>query len=301
MVHQFIIANKISLEQIMNVRFLLSCDAFYSSRVTMTVGAGTGFNDKPDLHPSFYNTDWMAFLPDETPLSAIAIPGTHESLTLHGGPLTVCQVWTLKKQLRVGIRYLDVHAGIWFPTQKEIYIRDGIWMFWQHMDLGEVLKQISDFLKIHKNETVLLKLTLHGLYKSKVEDLVKTMIGKFQNTVWTKMSVPKIKQVRGKIVFLRSETFHSGADNEKSTLFESNKLKNVKEKMKQMKSRICAHQIVVTETAATALRSPKSLARRVNLQLSELIQKYKTLSLNPACLGVFSMDFPSAETISNML
>uniref|UniRef100_A0A3B3BHZ2 Phosphatidylinositol-specific phospholipase C X domain-containing protein n=1 Tax=Oryzias melastigma TaxID=30732 RepID=A0A3B3BHZ2_ORYME len=242
----------------------------------------------------------MTFLPDETPLSAITIPGTHESLTLYGGPLAVCQIWTLKEQLRVGVRYLDVHVGIWFPTQKEIYIRDANWMFWQHMDLGKVLKEISDFLEIHKTETVLLKLSLHGLYKSKVEKSVKTMIGKFQNIVWTKMSIPTIKEVRGKIVFLRSETFKSGADNEKTQLFESNKLKNVKEKIKQIKSRICTHQIVVTENPATVLRSPKSLARRINLQLSDLIQEHKAMSSNSSCLGVLSMDFPSAETITKI-
>ncbi|XP_029299576.1 uncharacterized protein LOC115016051 [Cottoperca gobio] len=77
---------------------------------------GTAFNDNKTLDPEFYNLDWMRFIPDETPVSAISIPGTHESLSLHGGPLDKCQVWTLKDQLNVGIRYFEMHAGIWLPT-----------------------------------------------------------------------------------------------------------------------------------------------------------------------------------------
>ncbi|XP_034456201.1 uncharacterized protein LOC117770658 [Hippoglossus hippoglossus] len=75
-------------------------------------GSGTGFNDDPAIDPRLYNLDWMKSVPDETLISALSIPGTHESLSLHGGPLAKCQVWTLDKQLNLGVRYFDLHVGI---------------------------------------------------------------------------------------------------------------------------------------------------------------------------------------------
>jgi hypothetical protein len=54
--------------------------------------------------------DWMRSLPDSTPLSAISIPGTHDSAALHGGLAAQCQSWTIKDQLEAGIRFIDVRC-----------------------------------------------------------------------------------------------------------------------------------------------------------------------------------------------
>ncbi|XP_070702945.1 uncharacterized protein [Pempheris klunzingeri] len=123
------------------------------SRITSCSASWRGFNDNPEVDPRLYNLNWMKSIPDDTPVSAISIPGTHESLSLYGGPLATCQVWNLEKQLKMGLRYFDLHAGIWLPNQKHIYIRDSHWMFWQHTDFGEVLKIIFSFLKDHGSET----------------------------------------------------------------------------------------------------------------------------------------------------
>lgn len=54
------------------------------------------FNDKQTLNlPENYAIDWMKTLDDNKFISDIAIPGTHESLALHGGPAAECQAWSL--------------------------------------------------------------------------------------------------------------------------------------------------------------------------------------------------------------
>ncbi|XP_047461592.1 1-phosphatidylinositol phosphodiesterase-like [Mugil cephalus] len=244
--------------------------------------------------------DWMKEIPDDTPISAISIPGTHESLTLYGPPLTKCQIWTLKQQLYVGIRYFDVHAGIWFPTEKLIYIRDSHWMYWQHMQFDEVLSDILKFLKDHNDETVLLKMTLHGLYKGKVVQLLNNLIGKHKKRIWTESSVPEMKKARNKVVFLWSDTFHVGIKNHESSLFIHNKLKNIEKGIKQMKSHICDHHIVLTDTTTSIFTNPKTLARKVNMELSNLVMQKKQISTQ-GCFGILSLNFPSADLIKNII
>uniref|UniRef100_A0A3P8NPW4 Phosphatidylinositol-specific phospholipase C X domain-containing protein n=1 Tax=Astatotilapia calliptera TaxID=8154 RepID=A0A3P8NPW4_ASTCA len=259
------------------------------------------FNENPDLDPRSYNLDWMKSIPEETPLSAISIPGTHESLTLYGGPLAICQVWNLKQQLNVGVRYFDLHAGIWLPTQKNVYIRDSHWMFWQHTELDNVIRDILDFLRDHKSETVILKVTLHGLYKKQVAQLTKELIDNFRNKIWTQTMTPNMKVARGNIVFLQTDVFHAGTENHDSHFFERNRLKNVEERLKQIKSHICEHHIVVTETSTSLFNNPKILARNVNEQLYDFVDWHKKISKNYGCLGVISMNFPSAQLIKNII
>ncbi|XP_054462549.1 1-phosphatidylinositol phosphodiesterase-like [Anoplopoma fimbria] len=169
-------------------------------RITFCSSSWTGFNDNSILDRKFYNLNWMKDIPENTPVSAIAIPGTHESLSLHGGPLVKCQIWTLEDQLNVGIRYFDVHAGIWLPNQKHIYVQDRHWMFWQHIRLDEVLPIILDFLK-----------------------------------------------------------------------------------------------------DTSRIKSPKMFAKKVNKQLYNFVVQHKNSSLNQGCLGVLSMNFPSADLIQNII
>ncbi|XP_039977825.1 mucin-5AC-like [Xiphias gladius] len=273
----------------------------YWPGITSCSGAGTGFNDHPATDPRFYNLDWMKSIPDETPVSAISIPGTHESLSLHGGPLVICQVWTLDKQLKVGLRYFDVRAGIWWHSQKHLYIRDSHWLFKQNFQFDDVLRVIFNFLNIHSSETVLVKVTLHGLFKGKVAKLMKQLIEKHRNRIWTKLSAPNMQEVRGKIVLLQSDTFNLGTKNHESFFFENNRLINVESKIRKIKSKICDHHIVLTDSAPSRFRKPKTLAKEVNKQLNEFVVQHKKSSLNQGCLGVLSMNFPSANLIKNII
>uniref|UniRef100_A0A8D3D5Z3 Phosphatidylinositol-specific phospholipase C X domain-containing protein n=1 Tax=Scophthalmus maximus TaxID=52904 RepID=A0A8D3D5Z3_SCOMX len=218
-----------------------------------------GFNDDPDIDPRFYNLDWMESIPDETSVSALSIPGTHESLSLHGGPLAICQVWTLDKQLKMGLRYFDVHVGNFFYTQKYIYIRDSHWMFWQHIDFDEVLRTIFHFLNGHSSECVLVKVTIHGSFEGKP-------------------SVPNMKQVRGKIVFIKSKMFYPGTENRESFFFENKKLINVESKVRNIRSQLCGHHIVLTDSAASRFDNPKKLAQTLNKQLNNFVVQHKTCS-----------------------
>src|SRR6185369_14706240 len=62
--------------------------------------------------------DWMRGLPDATSLAGLSIPGTHETMSTHGGALTQTQEdfgdsgGTLAAQLVAGIRMIDIRARV---------------------------------------------------------------------------------------------------------------------------------------------------------------------------------------------
>uniref|UniRef100_A0A3P9NYR3 Phosphatidylinositol-specific phospholipase C X domain-containing protein n=1 Tax=Poecilia reticulata TaxID=8081 RepID=A0A3P9NYR3_POERE len=284
---------------------LLTCGSNHlptvpSSRLPSCVCTSVGFNDKSELDSGLLNRKWMASIPDATLVSAIAVPGTHESLTLSGGPLAVTQVWTLEKQLNVGIRYLDIHAGIWFPTNKEVGIRDANWLFTQGVTFTAVVEKVLAFLDENGGEAVLMKVTLHGLYQDRAARMVEQQLQRFEGRIWRKVSVPELGQVRGKIVFLQNRKFPLGTENHRSYLFESKQLKHVEEKLRHIRWHLCGHYILLTQTAGAALQRPKALARSVNRQLSDLVLRRRG-GAGAGCLGVISMDFPSAELIRNII
>ena len=46
-------------------------------------------------HPSSYNVSWMKSIPDNTKLSQMTIPGTHNSCALHGIRCARTHSWSL--------------------------------------------------------------------------------------------------------------------------------------------------------------------------------------------------------------
>jgi 1-phosphatidylinositol phosphodiesterase len=87
-----------------------------------------------DPQPKTFNPDWMAEIKDDTLLSMLSIPGTHETMALYGvggvlppgvpvppligqivDDIVICQSMSLWDQLMSGVRVLDIrcrHLGL---------------------------------------------------------------------------------------------------------------------------------------------------------------------------------------------
>ena len=103
--------------------------------------------------PKEHNMNWMKDIPDETKLSEMTIPGTHDSLALFGICCARTQTWTLVEQMKAGIRYFDVrlrrindtlrayHA---FVDQKEMF--------------DSILVYAFNFLEQNPTETIIFEL-----------------------------------------------------------------------------------------------------------------------------------------------
>lgn len=67
------------------------------------------------LYSSTEPNRWMGKLPDEIPLGALSIPGTHNSPTCHNAPPSVrCQAVSPAEQLKNGVRFFDLRVQV--PT-----------------------------------------------------------------------------------------------------------------------------------------------------------------------------------------
>jgi 1-phosphatidylinositol phosphodiesterase len=106
------------------------------------------------------NPDWMRGLPDSRSLAALSIPGTHETMSIHGGAWTQTQEdfgdsgGTLAAQLTAGIRMIDIRARV--NTGNTFTIHHGA--SYQNANFDDVLGKLQDFLAAHPGETVVVRL-----------------------------------------------------------------------------------------------------------------------------------------------
>jgi 1-phosphatidylinositol phosphodiesterase len=104
--------------------------------------------------------DWMRAVPDSTSLAALSIPGTHETMSIHGGALTQTQEdfgdsgATLARQLDAGIRMIDIRARV--NGGNTFTIHHG--SVYQNANFDDVLNVLRSFLTAHPAETVVMRL-----------------------------------------------------------------------------------------------------------------------------------------------
>lgn len=106
------------------------------------------------------NPDWMRSVPDATSLASISIPGTHETMAVHGGGLVETQEnhgdsgATLRAQLQAGIRMIDIRARV--NSGNTFTIHHGA--AYQNANFDDVLATLGTFLGRHPSETVVMRL-----------------------------------------------------------------------------------------------------------------------------------------------
>ncbi|KAH7385666.1 PLC-like phosphodiesterase [Pyrenochaeta sp. MPI-SDFR-AT-0127] len=156
---------------------------------------------------------WMSVLPDILPLSALSIPGTHNSHTHYRAlPSVQCQVVDVKSQLEHGIRFLDirvqpVHATD--ITKKDFHLVHGAFpvsLTWpKHFE--PVLQICYDFLETNPGETILISLKREGVGSATDEHIARILEDHYikpHASKWhTGSTLPYLGGVRGKLVLVR--------------------------------------------------------------------------------------------------
>ncbi|MEU4237091.1 phosphatidylinositol-specific phospholipase C [Actinoplanes sp. NPDC026619] len=165
------------------------------------------------------NPDWMRGLPDSRSLAALSIPGTHETMAIHGGAWTQTQEdfgdsgGTLAAQLGAGVRMIDIRARV--NTGNTFTIHHGA--TYQNANFDDVLNKLGDFLSAHPGETVLVRLKQEctgeigsctdASGQASFVDIFDSYVTKRPNLWWTPSvtrssaaAVPALGAVRGKVV-----------------------------------------------------------------------------------------------------
>ncbi|CAI6250559.1 unnamed protein product [Periconia digitata] len=156
---------------------------------------------------------WMESLPSNLPLSALSIPGTHNSHTHYRGlPSVRCQVSSIKVQLENGIRFLDVRVQPSHATdtqKKDLYLVHGAFpiSLTGVKYFAPILETCYAFLAANPSETILLSLKREGVGSATDEHLAAILenhyIAPNPSRWYTGNRIPYLGDVRGKIILVR--------------------------------------------------------------------------------------------------
>ncbi|KAL4506037.1 hypothetical protein ABPG72_013798 [Tetrahymena utriculariae] len=146
--------------------------------------------------------NWLSQINDETYVSNINIPGTHESMALHSYftlSIPVCQKWLLKDQLESGIRFLDIrikeNRNGRLPIHHDIVFQKAYFE-------EDVLNVCEQFLAQNPTEFVIIMIRIEQRdnnappLSSRFDQIVQQ---RKPNLFSFESSIPKIKEIRGKI------------------------------------------------------------------------------------------------------
>ncbi|XP_052000700.1 1-phosphatidylinositol phosphodiesterase-like [Xyrauchen texanus] len=265
------------------------------------------FNEKKTVKiPETYTVSWMQSLDDGKSISTITIPGTHESMAFHGLAGAKSQALSLEEQLKAGIRYVEFTV-----SGKRMDIKNG------KTTLDDALRKIKSFLTQFKSETVLVRVGSNDK-KINVQDLVENLVEKDTN-VWVQKSIPKIGDVRGKIVFVQKDSFKMGIPLMEITTKGDHKVSNSKEKRVKIRDHLseafkeCAKEggessVVLTYSSDTYLKkhilnfisTSKKMAKDVNPWLYGYLKKASEENPKP-CYGIIAMDYPGFDLIQMVI
>ena len=115
---------------------------------------------------------WMADIPDEMLVTALSIPGTHDSGCIDG-PMGFAQTQNLDipEQLNAGIRFLDIRLAHY---QDDLLVHhDVVYMGKRYKDVLEIC---ADFLERHSSETILMSVKDEDRFDEPLGDLAPSEV-----------------------------------------------------------------------------------------------------------------------------
>ncbi len=225
-------------------------------------------------------------------LSAISIPGTHQSSRYLRTRTPMFQAWGLHNQLDAGVRFFDLHV-----SSDSIKYESG--SVQESETLIYFLKTMQTFLVKQKKETLLLRVTPDESSVPLVTELLSG--GKWP--VWRDKEIPTLGQARGKIVLIKSSTLELGIP---VHITELNADMNTKEtQMREnikLASQKCEQEMMLSYTGATGeSEEPLKIAETLNKQVDDYLLDLKGDTNRPHCVGIIAMDFPGPKLIQTII
>lgn len=156
--------------------------------------------------------NWMENIPDETKLSSMSIPGTHDSCTQNVDMRYIfrCQDASIATQLKYGYRYLDMRLVLEKRSgQETLVLKHNIARckvsdspFARTLTLADVLKDVYAFLGEHPSETVIMCMKAENSKDdiAAVQKALYEMIDQASERWYLKNEIPTLGAVRGRIV-----------------------------------------------------------------------------------------------------
>lgn len=150
----------------------------------------------------FKQNDWMSPVSGDKYINEISIPGSHDTCALYEPlrQLAQCQIFTVTDQLNMGVRYLDIRANV---VKSDLVISHG--PIFQGITFDRVIEQCYSFLNNNPSETIIVSLKHELISKDKKNEFNSLFLKKikpFSDKWYTENRLPKLDEVRGKIILL---------------------------------------------------------------------------------------------------
>ena len=159
------------------------------------------------------SASWMSKIDDNVFISSLSIPGTHDSGAFKKGDtsfnpatyLTQASYSTIRKQLEMGVRFLDIRCN---QNNDACTIHHGrVYLF---QNLNDILDDVYGFIDSAPGgrEAIIMSIkhpesSDDGINTLKFHEVLQRYIDKNPSKWYTENKIPKIGEVRGKIVLLR--------------------------------------------------------------------------------------------------
>jgi len=151
--------------------------------------------------------DWMKNLSDETAITQISIPGSHDSGARYDFPIiehtAKTQNLTISEQLDIGVRFLDIRCKI---SGNTFDIYHGA--VYQKLSFKDIVSSIKEFLKKNPSEFILLSIKKEDSKDNNLK--FETILEKYISTDLADIlyrgsntQFPKIQDVRGKAIMIK--------------------------------------------------------------------------------------------------
>ena len=145
---------------------------------------------------SFAN--WMSKLDDNTSIRDIAMPGSHDTMALYsiGNLAGQCQSLSLKDQLNLGVRFLDIRL-----KEENGHLKAVHGIVDEKADFKDITETINSFLSTHNKEFIIMSIKQEVGNSSTFESTLKSYLT--FNSFLLDTNLPNnIGEVRGKALLL---------------------------------------------------------------------------------------------------
>ena len=166
---------------------------------------------------------WMHELKDETLLSGLSIPGTHNSPTNHRAlPSVRCQAVSPRVQLENGVRFFDIRVQVETP---EDLTKDGLILVHSVFPISltgtkyfrDLVNEVFEFLNQNPSETLIMSVKREGTGNGTDAQLGRILRDHYAGDVhhwFTAPRIPTLGEARHKIVLIRRFSLEDGLKNE---------------------------------------------------------------------------------------
>ena len=145
--------------------------------------------------------DWMKSLDDNTSLREVNMPGSHDTMALYSIAdfAGQCQSLSLKEQLNLGVRFLDIRLKEDHNKLKAVH-----GFIDQKASFASITKTIESFLEKHNDEFIIMSIKEEADASNSNKPFEECLKGYLENEIYLKdTALPnKVGDVRGKVLLL---------------------------------------------------------------------------------------------------